>query len=134
MDVLTSGFVMKPLKKLLGSRLKQLRQEQDLQVERVAEWVRVDRTHIYNVERGEKEPSIDLLSRLATAYHVDMVDLFTFPEEHVRHRWRELARIIPNAKLASLVAMVEAELGESLEQAAAELEPATGNAKRTKAG
>jgi transcriptional regulator with XRE-family HTH domain len=104
------------LKKALGDRLKQLREEQQLRVEHVAEWTGFDRTHLYAIERGAVWPSIELLSQLAQVYRVDVADLFTFPGEHRRHRFRELARLVPNAKLAELVAAAESVLGASLEQ------------------
>lgn len=103
------------LKKALGDRLKQLREEQQLRVEHVAEWTGFDRTHLYAIERGAVWPSLELLSNLAQVYRVDMADLFTFPEEHRRHRFRELARLVPNAKLADLIAAAESLLGASLE-------------------
>jgi transcriptional regulator with XRE-family HTH domain len=104
------------LKKALGDRLKQLREEQDLRVEQVAEWTGFDRTHLYAIERGAVWPSVELLSNLAQVYRVDVADLFTFPEEHRRHRLRVLARLVPNAKLPDLVAAAESLLGASLEE------------------
>ncbi len=104
------------LKKSLGERLRQLREEQELRVEQVAEWGGFDRTHLYALERGSTWPSVELLATLAQVYHVDVADLFTFPAEHRRHRFRELARLIPNAKLAEVSAAVESLLGASLEE------------------
>ena len=110
---------MPSVKKLFGARLKQLREEQGLKVDDVAQWVGVDRTHVYGVERGDTWPSIELMLSLATVYRVDAADLFTFPETHIRHRFRELVRLVPNAKLAALIEMAETFLGTALGEAAA---------------
>ena len=104
---------MPAVKKQFGARLKQLREEQALRVDDVAQWVGVDRTHIYGLERGDVWPSIDLALQLATVYRVDPADLFTFPESHIRHRFRDLVRQVPNAKLAALNALVEDFLGQA---------------------
>lgn len=124
---------MPSIKKELGARLKQLREEQHLRVEDVAQWVGIDRTHIYGLERGDSWPSVEVLVALATAYRVDVADLFVFPEMHVRHRFRELARVIPNAKLAALIAIAEEHLGTSLEEMTApQQKPAASRKAKTK--
>lgn len=104
------------VRKALGARLKQLREEQGLKVEQVAHWVGVDRTHLYGLERGDVWPSLELLISIAAAYRVDPADLLVFPEQHVRHKFRELARLLPNAKLAGVIALVEKHLGLTLEE------------------
>ncbi|MCU1282229.1 MAG: Transcriptional regulator [bacterium] len=120
------------VRKALGARLKQLREEQGLKVENVAHWVGVDRTHVYGIERGDTWPSVELLVSLASAYRVDPADLLIFPEQHVRHRFRELARLIPNAKLAAVIALVEKHLGVSLEELTTAGAPVVTARKKTK--
>jgi transcriptional regulator with XRE-family HTH domain len=104
------------LKKSLGERLRQLREEQDLRVEYVSELSGFDRTHLYAIERGAVWPSIELVATLAQIYRVDVADLFTFPGAHRRHQFRELARLVPNAKLAVLIGALESVLGATLEE------------------
>lgn len=104
------------VRKALGARLKQLREEQGLRVEQVAHSIGVDRTHIYGIERGDVWPSLEVMISLAVAYRVDPADLLVFPDQHVRHKFRELARLVPNAKLAAVIALVEKHLGLSLEE------------------
>ena len=130
--MLASRLHMPSIKKALGARLKQLREEQSLKVEDVAQWVGIDRTHIYGLERGDSWPSVEVLVGLATVYRVDAADLFVFPEMHVRHRFRELARVIPNARLASLIALAEEHLGTSLEEMTAPQKPAESPRRKTK--
>lgn len=99
-------------KRLLGARLKQIREEKGLRAEEVAALVGVSRQHLYNVEKGEFSPSVELLVGLAIAYHVDVADFWTFPTEHPRHQFRELARRIPSAKLGAMISLVEDRLQE----------------------
>ena len=103
------------LKKALGERLRQMRDEQELKVEQVAAWAGFDRTHLYAVERGATWPSVELLGSLAQIYRVDVADFFVFPNEHRRHRFRELARLVPNSRLPDIIAAVEAVMGASVE-------------------
>jgi transcriptional regulator with XRE-family HTH domain len=121
------------LKKSLGERLKQLREEQELRVEHVSELSGFDRTHLYAIERGAVWPSVELVATLAQIYRVDVADVFTFPSAHRRHQFRELARLVPNAKLAVLIGAMESVLGATLEEATRpahqEQAPATKKAK-----
>jgi transcriptional regulator with XRE-family HTH domain len=102
---------MRGLREKLGARLKQLRQEQELRAHDAAAEVGVDVTHLYNIERGVANPSLELLVALAATYRVDVADLFVFPDGGPRHAIRELARLTPNAKLDALRAAV-AEVAE----------------------
>jgi transcriptional regulator with XRE-family HTH domain len=90
---------MRSVREKLGARLKQLRQEQALRAHDAAAEVGVDVTHLYNVERGVANPSLELLIALAAAYRVDVADLFVFPDSGPRHALRELMRQLPNARL-----------------------------------
>jgi transcriptional regulator with XRE-family HTH domain len=101
---------MRGIREKLGARLKQLRQEQDLRAPDAAAEIGVDVTHLYNVERGVANPSLELLIAMAAAYRVDVADLFVFPETGPRHALRELARLTPNAKLDELRATMERQL------------------------
>jgi transcriptional regulator with XRE-family HTH domain len=92
-------MTMRGLPKLLGQRLKQLREAQGLRVPEAAALLGIGVPHLYNVERGVAQPSLDLLGDLATVYKVDVSDLFVFPEAHPRHAARELVRLTPTAKL-----------------------------------
>lgn len=51
------------------------RSEQGLSQEKLAELADVHRTYIGQVERGERNISIDLMERLASALGVDVLDL-----------------------------------------------------------
>jgi transcriptional regulator with XRE-family HTH domain len=108
---------MRGLREKLGARLKQLRQEQALRAHDAAAEIGVDVTHLYNIERGVANPSLELLVALAAAYRVDIADLFVFPDSGPRHAIRELARLTPNAKLDELRAAMEQATGDSAARA-----------------
>ncbi|WP_173422578.1 helix-turn-helix domain-containing protein [Ensifer adhaerens] len=56
--------------------LRQIRSSKKITQEHLAVDANVDRTAISGIERGEYNPSVDLLDRLATALSVDISDLF----------------------------------------------------------
>ena len=71
---------MKELKRLLGKRIKELRDELVLSQDQLAERVNVDRRNIGNIERGIVFPSL-FLSELPNALKVSLPELFDF--EHI---------------------------------------------------
>ncbi len=109
--MLRSEALMRSVIKLLGARLKYLREEQELRAPQVAATLGIEVSHLYAVERGDSRPSLEVLIGLAMVYKIDVGDLFTFPETHLRHDVRELVRLTPNAKLAELKAAMLEVLG-----------------------
>jgi transcriptional regulator with XRE-family HTH domain len=100
---------MRSIRKLLGARLKELREAEELRAPQVAAALGVEVSHLYAIERGDNAPSLEVMAALAMLYRIDVADLFTFPATHLRHEVRELVRLTPNAKLAELkAAMVRA--------------------------
>ncbi|SRR6266542_4870985 len=95
---------MHSIQKLLGSRVRQLRQEQGLKAADAAVLIGCDSSHYYSIERGAHWPSLDLLLAIAKTYKVDEADLFIWPGMGVRHDAREQVRLATPATLASLQA------------------------------
>lgn len=60
--------------------LRRVRVARDISQENLAFDADVDRTTISGIERGNFNPSLDLLDRLAAALAVDLVDLFAVPD------------------------------------------------------
>ena len=60
----------------LGYRLKQLRQERKLKQGQVADIIGVNKRQISAYENDSRQPSYDILIRLAVLYHVN--DAFCF--------------------------------------------------------
>ncbi|WOK37291.1 helix-turn-helix transcriptional regulator [Sphingomonas sp. C3-2] len=64
-------------RKLVGLNLKRLRVERGISQERLAFDASVDRSYLGGVERGEENPTVDVLERLASVLHVQLADLFS---------------------------------------------------------
>lgn len=65
-------------KKLLGSRIKELRQGRGLSQEQLAELVDIDTKHLSRIETGLSAPTVDRLEMLADAFGVELHQLFEF--------------------------------------------------------
>ena len=83
---------MKNLPKLLGKRIRQLREEKGLTLEKTAYEAGVSKGHLSDIENGKKSPSLLFLQTLADELEVEMFDLFTFPGENSRHNRIEKLR------------------------------------------
>ncbi|MBO9581443.1 MAG: helix-turn-helix transcriptional regulator [Sphingobium sp.] len=62
-------------RKLVGINVKRLRVERDISQERLAFDSGVDRSYLGGVERGEENPTIDILDRLAATLSVHVSEL-----------------------------------------------------------
>ena len=72
---------MTDAKKLVGARIKALRQRAGKTQEALAELVELDARHLSRLEVGRHFPALDSLVRIAAALDVPLVEFFTFPEE-----------------------------------------------------
>lgn len=61
---------------LLGKRIKQLRKENRLTQERLALMVNIERSHLSRIESGDRNPSFDLLEKLAESLGTTLSELF----------------------------------------------------------
>ena len=68
-------------KKLLGSRLKELRKRKGLTQEKLAELVELEPASICNIENGYNYPSLQNLEKIVTTLEVTFSDIFNF-EHH----------------------------------------------------
>ena len=59
-----------------GRRVRQLREEQGYSQEGFAEVVGIHRTYIGGIERGERNPTLTMIARIAKALNVKPSDLF----------------------------------------------------------
>lgn len=62
--------------KRLGNRIKELRKEKNMTQEDLAFKVSVDRSYMGFVERGEKNPTLDKLIKIAQSLSVSLSELF----------------------------------------------------------
>ncbi len=98
---------MRPVPKLLGARIKELREERSERAVDIAVMVGVDPSHYYAIERGTARPSLDVVIALAHAFKVDEADLFIWPGTGARADLHEIVRRVPNASLAELKLQLE---------------------------
>ena len=63
-------------RELVGLNLRRLRIERDISQERLAFDSGVDRSYLGGMERGEENPTVDILDRVATTLSVPVGDLF----------------------------------------------------------
>lgn len=59
-----------------GERLRELRQKRDISQEKLAEEADLHRTYVSSVERGERNISLENISRLAEALEVEIREFF----------------------------------------------------------
>jgi transcriptional regulator with XRE-family HTH domain len=65
-------------KKLIGKRIKELRQNKKLTQEKLAERADINAKYISRIELGMENPTIDLFIKLAKALEVEMWEMFDF--------------------------------------------------------
>ena len=68
------------LKKIFAKNLKELRKQNKMTQEQLAELVNVAPRHISFIETGRSFPSCELLERICNALHVDYMQLFKSEE------------------------------------------------------
>jgi transcriptional regulator with XRE-family HTH domain len=61
-----------------GRRIRQLRNEHGMSQEQLALKTGLDRTYISGIERGLRNPSLQIISKLAKALSISLPDIFTF--------------------------------------------------------
>jgi len=79
------------LKKLLGSRIKELRHGRGLSQEQLAEIVDIDTKHLSRIETGLSAPTVDRLEIIANALDVEVRTLFEYG--HLNNRGVQLTDI-----------------------------------------
>jgi transcriptional regulator with XRE-family HTH domain len=68
------------IKLKVGQRIKELRTEQELSQEALANKADVDRTYMTDVENGRRNISVEVLERVIKALGVSFTDFFTSKE------------------------------------------------------
>jgi transcriptional regulator with XRE-family HTH domain len=71
------------LQALLGSRVRSIRKAAGLSRETVAERADTSANYLGEVERGEKEPKLEMIERIAAALEVWPAALFEYEAEEV---------------------------------------------------
>lgn len=72
---------MSDLRKLVGKRIKELRNVKNLKQAQLAELIGIETTSICKIENGSHFPKEDNLEKIAKALDVEIEDLFTFKHQ-----------------------------------------------------
>ena len=64
-----------PISKKFGRTLKVIREDRELSQERLAELARVDRTYVSMIERGKRQPTLEVAKRFADALGLDLSEM-----------------------------------------------------------
>ena len=66
---------------LLGRRIRGLRKSKNLTQEQLGERSRISYKHLGAIERGEENPSLSVLQKIAKGLGVEISELFSFQHE-----------------------------------------------------
>ena len=92
----------------VGVRIRELREEQGLTMERLAYESDVgSKGHLSNIERGLVRPTAHTLKALAERLGVDLPDLVNFPDQSDRAHLYDLTRGMPPSRLRLLLQEAE---------------------------
>lgn len=69
---------MSDIKKRFGKRLRQLREGKGVSQEELSKLAGFDRTYVGKIERGERNPSLETIAKLAEKLEIDLIKLFKF--------------------------------------------------------
>jgi transcriptional regulator with XRE-family HTH domain len=67
---------MSNLSKIIGNRIRIIRNNKGLSIEELAEKADVNSTHLGRIERGETTPKLDSIEKIASALDISFEELF----------------------------------------------------------
>jgi transcriptional regulator with XRE-family HTH domain len=100
-------------RKRLGRRLQRLRRLRGLTQEQLAERIDINPKYLSSVERGEENPTLDLLLRLGEGLQVELPELFQYAQEgesrdRLRQQMERLVANLSEEELRRVVRVLEA--------------------------
>lgn len=92
---------------LLGRRIRSLRNVKGWTQQELGDQANVNYKFIGEIERGQQNPSFNVLAKIATALEVDLPELFRFDHQisdrkEIETRIREILRGIPDDQLRQI--------------------------------
>jgi len=98
-----------PLAKRIGARIRALRKEAGLTLEKLAYESEVgSKGFLSDVEAGLARPTVETLSAIADRLEVDLLDLVTFPGEGDRQRLVDRTRALTQGTIRKLLRETDA--------------------------
>jgi XRE family transcriptional regulator, regulator of sulfur utilization len=93
-----------PLSAKIGKRIRSLREERGVTQEKTAyEAGLASKGHLSGIEKGVVRPTLDTLMLLAERLEVDLLDLFTFPDDSPRQRLVDVTRTMKPGTIRRLL-------------------------------
>jgi putative transcriptional regulator len=97
----------------LDRRIQRLRRTRGYMREQLAETIDINPEYLSSVERGEENPTLDLLLRLSTGLQVELPELFQFAQEgesceRLRQKMEGLLADLTEEELRRVVRVLEA--------------------------
>ncbi len=68
------------LRKRLGAAVRECRKELDISQEQLGAQAHLDRTYISDIERGKRNPSLDIIAAIARSLKIQISELFRLAE------------------------------------------------------
>jgi len=87
---------------ILGQNIRRYRQTKGMTQERLAEIVDVSGSYIGYLERGEKNPSLNLLFKIADTLEIEPATLLTPPEGTTNSELRKLIKLLSDKDLNTI--------------------------------
>lgn len=72
-----ASFSDSAIQRAFGDRVRALRNERRWTQEHLVDRTGLDRAYLSEIENGRRNPSLTTIARLATAFGVEITDLFT---------------------------------------------------------
>ncbi|MCE3010507.1 MAG: helix-turn-helix domain-containing protein [Proteobacteria bacterium] len=102
----------------LGERLKFIRESRKLTQVQLSKMAKVSQAAIAHLERGTKDPSVDMLRKLAVALDVEIAtlfaaeDVYVFDLKRLRRKYKKSQDLTPHLyKALSLVVQYAEDIG-----------------------
>lgn len=95
-----------PLAAKIGARVRALREEQGLTLERLAYSTDFSKGQLSTIEKGLAVPTSATLAVLAEGLEALPLDLLTFPDESPREQVIDMTRGLPKKELEAIIALL----------------------------
>ncbi|MBD2783844.1 helix-turn-helix transcriptional regulator [Xenorhabdus sp. DI] len=73
------------IKSLFGQRIRYLRREAGMSQEAFADKCGLDRTYVSGIERGVRNPTLEIINVIANGLQIELNELFDFETIHPPH-------------------------------------------------
>jgi len=101
------------VKTLLGSRIRSLRNMKGWTQQELGNQADVNYKFLGEIERGQQNPSFNILVKIAAALEVDLPELFRFEQEvtdrnEIEKRIKDILQTIPDDSIRQVLLMLQA--------------------------